>query len=156
MKKLVTSIFLFVISSSAFSATTGTLLIQSIIPRRVSILVAPVAVASSLDLTTTQTNLKVAAVTERSNSRTGYKVTIKSANLGKLKREDGAEVFSYTMKLDGSTVGLSSAAGTSFNRSQTSPVTVNRNITISYTGKAVETMIEGTYSDTVTLDIAAN
>lgn len=155
MKTIITAIYLLALSTETFSATTGSLLLQANNPRKISIDVTPVAVASSLDLTTTQTNLKVATIVEKSNSKTGYKVTITSANLGKLKREDGAEVFTYTMKLDGSNVSLSTAAGTVFTRSQTVPVTVSRNITISYTGKSVETMIEGTYSDTVTLDIAA-
>ncbi len=155
MKTIITAIYLLTLSTETFSATTGTLLLQAINPRRVSIEVTPVAVASSLDLTTTQTNLKVATIVEKSNSKTGYKVTVTSANLGKLKRENGAEVFTYTMKLDGSNVNLNTAAGTVFTRTQTMPVTVSRNLTISYAGKSVETMIEGTYSDTVTLDIAA-
>lgn len=155
MKKIITSIYLLALTTDLFAATTGALLLQANNPRRISIGVTPISVASALDLTTTQSNLKVATIVEKSNSKTGYKVTIKSANLGKLKREDGAEVFNYTMKLDGSTVALNTAAGTVFTRSQSTPITVSRNLTISYTGKAVETMIEGTYSDTVTLDIAA-
>lgn len=90
-----------------------------------------------------------------SNSRTGFKVTFTSSNLGKLKRVSGAEVFPYTMKVGGLDVGLTTASGTTFNVDQTGPMTISRDITISYTGKSAETMVEGTYLDTVTLTIAA-
>ena len=90
-----------------------------------------------------------------SNSKTGFKVTFTSANRGNLKRISGAEVFPYSMKVDGQDVGLNTATGTTFNIDQTAPMTISRDITISYTGKPVETMLEGTYLDTVTLTIAA-
>lgn len=143
-------------TTSAFAATTGSLLLQGIVAKKVNIVVTPVAVASALDLGTTQSDLKVATVNEQSNSKTGYKVTITSANLGKLKRTDGAEVFSYSLKYAGAAVGLTSAAGTTFTNSSASAVNVNKDLNISYTGVAAESMVEGTYSDTVTLNIAAN
>lgn len=155
MKTLIASILFFAISLPSFSATTGIVLLRTKVPVRVSISLAPVSVASALDLSTTQTNLKVASATAMSNSRTGFKVTFTSANLGKLKRMSGAEVFPYTMKVGGSDVGLATASGTTFNVDQSAPMTISRDITISYVGKSAETMVEGTYMDTVTLTIAA-
>lgn len=142
--------------SQSYAATSGTLILQGVVPNKISILVTPVAVASALNLETTQTDLKVATVNERSNSKTGYKVTISSSNLGKLKRTDGPEVVSYTMKYGGSAVGLSTSAGTVFTSTATTSVNVNKDVAISYTGTAAESMIEGTYSDTITLNIASN
>jgi hypothetical protein len=155
MKKFIASILFFTVATPSFSATSGIFLLRTQVPRRVSISIAPVSVASALDLSTTQTNLKVANATAMSNSKTGFKVTFTSANLGKLKRVTGAEVFPYSMKVGGLDVGLTTASGTTFNVDQTAPVTVSRDITISYTGKPAETMVEGTYLDTVTLTIAA-
>ena len=155
MKKLIAAIIFLILSIPAFSATNGIVLLTADVPIKVSLTINPVSVASSLDLSTTQTNLKVASATARSNSRTGFSVTFTSANLGKLKRVSGAEVFPYTMKVGGLNVGLSTASGTVFNIDQTSPMTLTRDITISYTGVAAETMVEGTYLDTVTLTIAA-
>lgn len=155
MKKLITTILLFILSTPAMSATSGFFLLRTEVPRRVSISILPASVASSLDLSTTQTNLKVANATAKSNSRTGFKVTFTSANLGNLRRVSGNEVFPYSMKVDGLDVGLSTASGTTFNVDQTAPMTISRDITISYTGKPLETMMEGTYLDTVTLTIAA-
>lgn len=143
-------------STAAFSAPSGTLLLQGIVAKKVNIVVTPVAVASALDLETTQADLKVATVNEQSNSKTGYKVTITSAQRGKLKRTDGSEVFSYSLKYGGAAVDLSTASGTVFTNSTAAAVTVNKDLAISYTGVAAESMIEGTYADTLTLNIASN
>lgn len=157
MKKLLIATALFAITStSVFAATSGSLLLQGIVAKKVSIVVTSQAVASALDLETSQSDLKVASVNEKSNSKTGYKVTITSANLGKLKRTDGAEVFSYTLKYGGAAVGLSTSAGTVFTNSSASSVNVNKDLAISYSGVAGETMVEGTYADTLTLNIASN
>ncbi len=143
-------------TTSAFSASSGTLLLQGSVAKKVAIAITPVAVASALDLETTQVDLKVATVNEQSNSKTGYKVTITSAQLGKLKRDAGSEVFSYTLKYGGAAVGLSTAAGTVFTNPSAASVNVNKDLAISYTGVAAESMIEGVYSDTLTLNIASN
>ena len=143
-------------STVSFGATTGTLLLQGVVAKKVSIDVNPQAIASALDLEVSQTDLKVATVNEKSNSNTGYKVTITSANLGKLKRSGGAEVFSYSLKYGGSNVSLSSASGTVISSASASVANVNKDLNISYTGVPAETMVEGSYSDTVTLNIASN
>ena len=155
-KSLAITALIALTTSSAFSATTGTLLLQGVVAKKVAIVVTPQAVASALDLETSQTDLKVATVNEQSNSKTGYKVTITSANLGKLKRTDGAEVFAYTIKYGGSAVGLSTAAGTSFTTATAAAVNVNKDLNLSYSGIAAESMVEGTYADTLTLNIASN
>jgi len=156
MKIILTIILYASISSAAFAAATGNLLIRGPIERRISLLVTPEVIASALDLTTTQNDLKVATLNEKSNSKTGYIVSVTSANLGKLKMVNGAEVFSYTLKLDGAPVGLNTSTGSVFTRELTKgPIDINRNVTISYTGKSVENMTEGVYSDTVTFNIAA-
>lgn len=157
MKKLLAVTALIALTStSTFAATTGTLLLQGIVAQKVSVAVTAQSVASALDLSTTQTDLKVGSVNVQSNSKTGYKLTISSANLGKLKRTDGAEVMGYTLKYGGAAVGLSTSAGTTFTNSAGSIVNVNNDINVSYTGVAAESMVEGTYQDTVTLSIAAN
>ncbi|MBC7713946.1 MAG: fimbrial protein [Rhizobacter sp.] len=156
MKKFIAATALLALTTSSFAATTGTLLLQGIVAQKVLVAVTAATVASALDLSATQADLKVGSVNVQSNSKTGYKLTISSANLGKLKRTDGAEVFGYTMKYAGSAVGLSTAVGTTITNSAGSVVNVNNDINISYTGVAAETMVEGTYQDVVTLSIAAN
>lgn len=157
MKKLLIATSLLTLTTTSFAATSGTLLLQGIVAKKVSIVVTPQAVASALVLETSQTDLKVATAVEQSNSSTGYKVTVSSANLGKLKRTDGSEVFAYTLKYGGASVGLSTAAGSVVtNSSSASVVNVSKDMAISYTGVAAETMVEGTYADTLTVNIASN
>lgn len=156
MKPLFLATALLALSTSSFAATTGTLLLQGVVAQKISVTVTPAAAASTLDLASNQTDLAVASVNESSNSKTGYKVTITSANLGKLKRTDGPDVFAYSLKYNGSAVSLGTTAGTTITNSSASAVNSNKSVTISYTGAAAETMVEGTYADTVTFSIAAN
>lgn len=156
MKKLFLASAFLALSTSSFAATTGTLLLQGTVVQKISLAITPQAIASTLDLSTTQTDLAVASVNEQSNSKTGYKLTIASANLSKLKRTDGSDVFSYTMKYNGSAVALTSVAGTTITNASAASANVNKSVTISYTGIAPELMVEGTYADTVTFTIAAN
>lgn len=157
MKKLLIATTLLTLTATGFADTTGTLLLQGIVAKKVSIVVTPTAAASALVLETSQTDLKVATAVEQSNSSAGYKVTVSSANLGKLKRSSGSEVFSYTLKYGGAAVGLSTAAGSVVtNTSSASAVNVSKDIAISYTGVAAEAMVEGTYADTLTVVIASN
>lgn len=143
------------ISSSAFAATQGTLLLKGHVSKKVSIVVAAEAVASAIDLETNQSNLKVATVTEKSNSNAGYTVAIKSANLGKLKRSGGSETFNYSLTYAGAAVNLSAAAGQTFTDSSVGPVTNTKDLAISYAGIDAVTMAVGDYEDLLTLDIAA-
>lgn len=156
MKNIFLTSALLLLSSASFAATTGTLLLQGVVAQKISVSVTAASAASTLDLSASQTDLAVASVNEISNSKTGYKMTISSANLGKLKRTDGSDVFAYSLKYNGSAVALSSAAGTTITNSSAAAVNANKAVTISYTGSAAETMVEGTYADTVTFTIAAN
>lgn len=156
MKKFLAVTTLLALTTTSYAATTGTLLLQGVVTQKISVSVTPASAASTLDLTSNQTDLSVASVNEISNSKTGYKLTISSANLGKLKRTDGSDVFAYSMKYNGSAVALGSAAGTTITNSSAAAVNANKSVTISYTGAAAETMVEGTYADTVTFTIAAN
>lgn len=156
MKNFLAITVLLSLSATSMAATTGTLLLQGVVAKKISIDVSAEAAASALDLATSQSDLKVATVNEKSNSKTGYKVTITSANLGKLKRTDGAEVFSYSLKYGGSSVGLSTSAGTLFTNSSVAAVNVDKDLAITYSGIAAESMVEGTYADTLTLNIASN
>ena len=154
MKKVVTLLALTTVLSTN-AALTGTLLLQGVVTEKLSILVTPAAVASSLNLTQTQTGLIVASVNEKSNSNTGYKVNVKSLNLGKLKRAGGTEVVNYTLKYGPTAVNLSTATGQTFNNAGASVANVNRDVKISYTGAAEESLVEGTYADTLTFEISA-
>lgn len=156
MKKFLAVTALLSLSATSMAATSGTLLLQGVVPKKISIDVSPASVASALVLDAPADNLIVATVNEKSNSKAVYSVTITSPNLGKLKRTDGADVFPYTLKYGGSSVGLSTLAGTTFSNGAGAAVNVNKDLTISYAGTPAESMVEGTYADTLTLEIASN
>ncbi|MBA2406253.1 MAG: fimbrial protein [Bdellovibrionales bacterium] len=151
MKKIL-AFTLALTSLSSIAATTGTLVLKGVVASKISIEVTPATIASSLPLETSQTNTKVASVREKSNSSSGYKVTISSANLGNLK--SGAESFAYTLSYDGAALNLASPVV----QTHSSPASVNavKDVTISYTGVPAEDMVAGDYTDSVTFTIAAN
>ncbi len=150
MKKMMSALLL-TMSSLSFAATTATLQLKGTIAQNLDISIAPESVATSLNLTQSASSLKVATITEKSNSNTGYKVTVSSANNGKLK--NGTFLFSYTLGYNSQQLNLASP------QTQTYAVAahnVQKDVTISYTGVAQESLVAGDYTDTVTFTIAAN
>ncbi len=152
-------IFISLLSAQVFSATTGILKLRGVVEPVLSLTVNPAAIATNLDLATTQTNLVVAKVEEESNSNTGYKISISSLNDGTLLRNSGTETFPYTLKYDGAAVAL---AGTSTTAVVAKTVATGgaysgfSGVEISYTGIPAANMVAGTYDDVLTLEIAAN
>lgn len=143
------------ISTSAFAATSGTLVLKGSVDRILAIEVTAEALAATLPLDTTQTDSKVATVNEISNSNTGYNVSFESANLGKLVHESvTSSSINYSLKYDGAVVDLS--AKDTFTFSSAASVNTDKDLEISYTGVDHENLVQGEYGDTVTLTIAAN
>lgn len=153
MKKFITALTLTALTASSFAATSGTLLLKGTIAPLLSIAVTPEAIASTLDLTASPSNLKVASVQEKSNSNTGYKVTISSSNLGVLKNGSDDSV-TYTLSYDDVAINL--AAPVVQTHSAAAAVTVNKDVKISYTGRPQDELVAGDYTDTLTFTIAAN
>lgn len=145
---------LILLSANIYSATSATLHLTGTVPKKLDISIDVSTV--SLDLTANKNDFKIATVTEKSNSNGGYKVNITSQNLGKLKREGGTEQFNYSLKYGGSSMALTSAAGGSQIVTASGVQSQAKDVLISYTGAAAETMVEGTYSDLLTLTISAN
>lgn len=152
MKKLLVAFCVSTLSLSGVCATSGTLLLKGQIAPTLSIAVTPESVASALDLTTTQSNTKVASVQEKSNSFTGYKVTISSQNLGVLKNNQHS--FVYSLSYNNQALNLASPVTQT--NSASSAVTVNKDVKISYTGVPADQLVAGDYTDTITFTIAAN
>ena len=149
MKLLLLSLLL---TTSTFAATTGTLILKGTVPQLLDILVTPEPFATTLPLSTTQADSLVAEVRERSNSATGYTVSVSSANLGKLVHETVlTSTVNYSLKYNGQTVNL--LTGSTF--SELTRGVKNRDVEISYTGVPEIDLTEGEYTDTVTFTIVA-
>ena len=141
------------LSSGIFAATTGSLTLRGIIPQVTSITVTSESIATSLPLDVTQINTKVATINERSNSNTGYSVSITSLNLGTLKRISGTESVAYSLTYNGSSVNLSS--GQTFSFPSAGVVNTNKDLNVSYTAIDFSTTKSGTYEDTLTVSISS-
>lgn len=151
MKKSLLLLTLF--STSAFSATTGTLNLLGIIAKKVEITVSPKPAAITLDLETTASNLSVATLTGKSNVLLGYKISVSSANLGKLIHTSAPTQFvPYTLKIDAASVNLTTGQQISY----TGLGTYTKDVSISYTGVDGFSYQQGDYTDVVTFSIVAN
>lgn len=157
--KIFLALALLGMSTSAISATSGSLNLKGKVEKILSISVTPAAGADLLDLSASQTDLNVAQTLEKSNSNTGYKVTVSSLNNGKLLRDTGTETLTYTAKYNSTTLNLTNSNAvpvTGKSVSASGIYSATSNFTISYTGIDPTTMVAGDYSDTVTFTIAAN
>ena len=149
------------LSVATYAATTGTLHLEGRIRQLVSIVVTSVSPATSLDLTTTASSLKVADVQEISNSQTGYRVTLVSANAGNLRNKaaDGRTIkdIAYSASYDGQSVTLSTSPQeiTRYVNATGQPSSLTKSFNISYTGQPEESLPSGTYQDDLTFEIAA-
>lgn len=149
---------------SAQVTTTGTLNLSGSVPGILEITVTPDAGAASLDLGIDAANTRVADVTERSNKKAGYTVSIESANAATSGSDSAffsntdpavSSTLSYTITYGGSAVTLvgGSATVSDVAGKSTAAGTVNE-VAISYNG-ASDFPYEGTYEDTLTFTIAA-
>lgn len=143
------------LASSAFAVygPTGSLTLSGTIAEINELEVHPEAVASNLVLATTQSNLLVAKVAERSNSIDGYNITMSSANGNKLK--NGVAKVAYTLTYGASATVHSLLVGQAVKTTATFGFVEDlSDVKISYVGSA--TLPAGTYSDTITVSISAN
>lgn len=151
--KLILLFIAFLIYNIAYAATSATLLLKGSVPAILSIAVAPEPIALLLPLNISQTGTKIATVTERSNNHSGYKVTIASANGGKLTRS-ATDFIVYTITYGGAAVTLTGA--TEFDNAFANAAPVDKDVRISYVGVPHNQLESGDYTDSLTFTIAAN
>ena len=146
---LITAVLIF--TSSSFAAAN--LSLKGVVATKLSADVTALPVALTLPLDISQTDLKVASGTFKSNSGTGFKIVVQSTNLGNLKRDGGSELFPYSMKFGSMSIPLSQSSPVIYTNSGLLNITDNFNI--SYTGKLNTDMTAGTYLDTITITMSA-
>lgn len=159
MKKLLIGL-LATSTVSAFAATSGDITISGTIAPVLSISLST-NTYNTLDIINGG-DTSVATATEECNDLDGYKIYGYSVNGSELRKDGTSTVYktAYTVKYDGAGTGVTLGAGVG-NRVElkdsgaltgltqdTSDLTVNLN--------AAPTLPEGTYSDTITLQIEAN
>jgi len=150
---------------SICSAGTASITLQGAVGTATFLAVTPAVGYNTLDLGIDQTtDLKVATVNEKSNKHNGYSVTIASAGAvskggGTSAKLVGAlttpESLTYNMKYDGAAVTLVGGAATVTDASEkTRGNGAEKELTITYMG-ANANLAADTYSDIITLTIAA-
>lgn len=154
MKKSIIAFGLSLITLSSMASTSATLILKGEVSRSLSIAILADNLAGNLPLEVSQNSTRVARVQEKSNSKTGYKVSIESANKGVLKRSQGNQEFPYSLSYDGQALDLSQLVEVS--HPAENAVTQIRDLNISYTGVPADQMVAGEYIDTITFSIAAN
>lgn len=134
---------------SAEAATSGTIKLSGTVATACTVAVTDAS--QSLDITDGETNKTVGTVVENCNSGTGYTISISSANSGSLKStSNGASPISYQVSYDGSTSALSSALQVTRSSAQFA-----KSVSVGVTVPANSTAVAGSYSDTLTISIAA-
>lgn len=150
------------IASSSYAAysPSATLVISGTVLAINELEITPNADATALNITGGETNKLVATVSERSNSFTGYKITMKSANASKLVNaadSSGNTFTPYTVTYNNDPTVITLTTADQVVKTQASLsalTTVSSDVKVSVTAKAGAPA--GTYSDTITISIAAN
>jgi hypothetical protein len=154
-KSLILALLISFTAPMAF-AEQGTLLLRGEVLEVLSIDVVAEAGATTLDLSASPTNLKVATVEEGSNSKTGYKINMSSAGNGFLKNGT-LDSLAYEINYGAFGFITPTTAGTDVKTQLVGGVYgVFTDVNIKYTGKPAVEMTEGIYEDTLTFTISAN
>ncbi|TVR91793.1 MAG: hypothetical protein EA428_04840 [Spirochaetaceae bacterium] len=164
---MVAAVFMMVGSMAAFatpafqSTDSDTLTIGGNVPARVDISIAGVD-AEGLDLQSVVTNRLIAEVTERSNVRAGYTVSVESANGFKLRgtyTDVDQDELAYALTYDDESVDTANGSFTFAKRAARTGSGLGhsgdtRELKISYDALNVN-LFDGDYEDTLTFTITA-
>jgi hypothetical protein len=146
-----------VAAPQVFAAQTGSITLSGTVAPSCNISVAPAPGYNSLDLAASQSNLKVATVTEQCNTRLGYTVKLSTANGttgGVFAGSTGnAETLDYAVSYGGAPATFAAKEATVTNAAtRTGSSGIAKDLAVSYTGTP---LAADTYSDTLTVSITA-
>ncbi len=132
------------------------LVLSGVVETKCSLKVNAKAEATKLNIVDGEANTLVATVTESTNHLAGYKVTMSSANGGNLVHTSvPSEKVAYKLSYDGGAYlsPTTSAQQVKLTGALVAPVVDNSDVKINFAGKP--SALAGTFSDTVTFEIAA-
>jgi len=141
---------------------TGSLTLQGTVPAILEITVTGTGNYNALDLTTDANNLVVATVNERTNSKTGYTVTVKSLNAEAAASSQAffagndvanTDTLNYSVAYGGAAVSLDGSGVATITDSSTKTLGTgeDNDVAITYTGGFLNA---DTYTDTLVFTIA--
>lgn len=155
-KKCFSLIVIITISTGLNKAIAEVILLSGIVPSNMKARIKYERVSSSLDLNSSQTDLKIATIKENTNSKEGYKFSITSANHGTFVANDALvsrkSAHPYTFKYNGEVINLT---GDSEERMY-SAKNMGKDKELSISFDASIEFTESSYSDIVHLNYMAN
>lgn len=153
MKKFIAALTLTTLSFSTFATSNQAVLeLKGNIAPKMSISINNPEV--DLDLVNGHDDEVIAVVTEKSNRKEGYKVTISSTNGGVLKN---GLLDSISYDLTYGTTALTNASGEiEYDDQQALGLGSDKNVKITVAPQTEESKVSGDYSDTITFTIANN
>ena len=151
------AIVLALLAITSLSAASYTISLSGSVSPTCSLTITINGTASALPITTKVVNSTIATVVEKSNSSTGYTVTLSSANGWLLLGSSSS--LAYTLAYGGTAVSTASAAAgvptTITDSTATTPAAgTSKNLAISFDG-STSLLPSGDYSDTLTVTIAS-
>lgn len=157
MKTAILMIVGLLASTITFAASTGDLTISGVVAPINDIVITPKAAATALNILAGETAKSVADVSETSNSATGYKISMRSANGGSLNNTSSPTVkkTAYTVAYAGSSTYVSLTTVDQVVKSVSSSSLVTNSSDVSVNVTAFGTAPAGTYQDIITISIAS-
>jgi hypothetical protein len=155
VKKTILAAIVLLASASTFAASTGDLTISGTVALINDIVIFPKADSTNLNILAGNSGLSVADVSETSNSVTGYKISMRSANGGSLVNlSNSTKSTAYQVSYDGgSYVSLTTSDQVVKSASTSSLTTDSSDVSVNVT--ANPTAPAGTYQDVITISIAS-
>lgn len=162
IKKLVLIALIACVGVAVFGQTNDTagITLTGVVQEKVEVTVTAESGSSSLDLTTNQTDLKVATVTEYCNMAGGYTLDIQTSTASaspSFYSPTTTQELVYSVKYDGNVVTFDSngLADDVSSGTQTTSGALSKDLTISYSGSSAALTAASDYSDTLTFTITS-
>lgn len=162
MKKVIFTLLFCILTFSLVAQTTGSITLRGNVPGILEITVTPLTGYDNLDFATEANDLAIATVTERTNNKAGYQVTIESDNAVTALSDvpffvgddpTNTDTLEYAISYDGVPVSLVNGVATiTDSNSKTTGLGIEKTVAISYTGTFLN---EDGYSDTLTFTMTA-
>lgn len=128
------------------ASTSGTIQLKGSVAKACTVSVSDIN--TTLDISGGESSRSVGTVVENCNSGAGYDITITSSNAGALR--SGNEAVNYTLVYDNQSQTLGSPWTLTRSGAQ-----FNKQVTVGVSIPAKPNAVAGTYTDTLTIQIAA-
>lgn len=134
--------------------TNVNLIIKGDVVGNCEILINPTSKASSLNITTGESDSYIAKVTETCNSPNGYAVNFESQNVGHLNSLNGSGKIRYTLKYDNNNIQTNDFANNKITVTRDEPQ-FSREVEMLITLPSSPNIAAGSYEDVLSLTIEA-